>query len=199
MRTLTEPQPPGSGCGHLPLQGNLPFCPGERPQDDTAGTHHAFWQAGGRGGSAISPAHACQLAGLHGGNRQGPRRRRIARYRRIPVGCSSPIWLGSVLEPKRLSRRVAKQLSDPDSDIWMSPISTWKILVLNAKVQLSLGPDPHQWTAETMTRAPFREAEAKIIESKARQDWLPTRLTQGFTLATTTTPNTAPPPQQNTP
>jgi PIN domain nuclease of toxin-antitoxin system len=68
------------------------------------------------------------------------------------------IWLWSVLEPKRLSRRVAKALSAPDSEVWISPVSTWEILALAAKGRLALNPDPHRWIAATMTRASFREA-----------------------------------------
>jgi PIN domain nuclease of toxin-antitoxin system len=68
------------------------------------------------------------------------------------------IWLWSVLEPKRLSRRVAKALTDPRNDIWISPISTWEILILCAKNRLVLQPEPRQWITESMARTSFREA-----------------------------------------
>jgi PIN domain nuclease of toxin-antitoxin system len=68
------------------------------------------------------------------------------------------IWLWSVLEPKRLSSRVAKALADPRNEIWISPISTWEILILCAKGRLVLELNPRQWIAESMTRTSFREA-----------------------------------------
>ena len=68
------------------------------------------------------------------------------------------IWLWSVLEPKRLSGRVAKALADPRNEIWISPISTWEILILCAKGRLVLEPDARRWIVESMTRTSFREA-----------------------------------------
>ena len=40
------------------------------------------------------------------------------------------IWLWSVLEPHRLSRRVAKALQDSSNELWLSPISIWELIVL---------------------------------------------------------------------
>jgi PIN domain nuclease of toxin-antitoxin system len=68
------------------------------------------------------------------------------------------IWLWSVLEPKLLSRRVAKALADPRNEIWISPISTWEILILCAKGRLALELNPRQWIVESMTRTSFHEA-----------------------------------------
>jgi PIN domain nuclease of toxin-antitoxin system len=68
------------------------------------------------------------------------------------------IWLWSVLEPKRLSGRVAKALTDPRNEIWISPVSTWEILTLCAKGRLALELNPRQWIVESMTRTSFREA-----------------------------------------
>lgn len=33
------------------------------------------------------------------------------------------IWLWSVLEPERLSRRVSKEIQDMSNELWLSPIS----------------------------------------------------------------------------
>ena len=68
------------------------------------------------------------------------------------------IWLWSVLEPKRLSRRVTKVLSAADNEVWVSPISTWEILLLSVKGRVTLAPNAHQWIAESISRASFREA-----------------------------------------
>lgn len=68
------------------------------------------------------------------------------------------IWLWSLLEPRRLSRRVAKALADPRNELWISPISTWEILVLCRKGRLVLNGSPAAWIVAALTNVPFREA-----------------------------------------
>jgi PIN domain nuclease of toxin-antitoxin system len=68
------------------------------------------------------------------------------------------IWLWSLLEPKRLSRRVAKALNDPRNELWLSPISTWEVLVLSQKGRLVLNEDAESWIAKAMALAPLHEA-----------------------------------------
>jgi PIN domain nuclease of toxin-antitoxin system len=43
------------------------------------------------------------------------------------------IWLWSLLEPRRLSGRVAKALADSRNELWFSPVSTWEILIFFAE------------------------------------------------------------------
>lgn len=68
------------------------------------------------------------------------------------------IWLWSLLEPGRLSRRVAKALKNPANELWVSPISTWEILVLCQKGRLSLQPDAASWITTALSRVPLKEA-----------------------------------------
>jgi PIN domain nuclease of toxin-antitoxin system len=68
------------------------------------------------------------------------------------------IWLWSVLEPRRLSRRVAKALADSRNELWISPISTWEILVLCRKGRLVLNGGPATWIFEALKKVPCREA-----------------------------------------
>lgn len=68
------------------------------------------------------------------------------------------IWLWSLLEPKRLSRRVARALQDARNELWVSPISTWEILVLCEKGRLRLDEDVESWIQKAMAAAPLREA-----------------------------------------
>jgi hypothetical protein len=49
------------------------------------------------------------------------------------------IWLWSVLEPRRLFRRVAEALQDSHNELWVSPMSAWEILMLCRKNRLDLG------------------------------------------------------------
>jgi PIN domain nuclease of toxin-antitoxin system len=45
---------------------------------------------------------------------------------------------------------------DPANELWLSPISTWEALILNAKGRLRLGGDLNQWVAQAT--ANFLEA-----------------------------------------
>jgi PIN domain nuclease of toxin-antitoxin system len=70
------------------------------------------------------------------------------------------ILLWSLLEPKRLSRRVTKALLNAGNELWISPVSTWEILLLGAKGRLEVkgDGDVHRWIEEIVSRTSFREA-----------------------------------------
>lgn len=66
------------------------------------------------------------------------------------------IWLWIWLEPARLVSRVQQQLQDPTNELWLSPISTWEALLLQAKGKVKLHDPPEIWVALAMQE--FREA-----------------------------------------
>jgi PIN domain nuclease of toxin-antitoxin system len=66
------------------------------------------------------------------------------------------IWLWSLAEPDRLSRRVQQELENDRNELWLSPVSTWEALLLNAKGRLRLHGDLRDWVANATMR--FREA-----------------------------------------
>ena len=68
------------------------------------------------------------------------------------------IWLWSLLEPERLSRRVAKALEDSRNELWLSPVSVWEVLVLSEKGRIDLRENVESWVAKAMAVAPLREA-----------------------------------------
>lgn len=68
------------------------------------------------------------------------------------------IWLWSVLEPERLSRRVRSVLENEDNELWLSPVSTWELVLLIEKGRVVLNMDVEAWTAATMRKAPLKEA-----------------------------------------
>lgn len=68
------------------------------------------------------------------------------------------IWLWSHLDPPRLSPDVAAALEDAQSDLWLSPISTWELLVLVDRGRVRLSMSPEAWIAEAMRLAPMNEA-----------------------------------------
>jgi PIN domain nuclease of toxin-antitoxin system len=68
------------------------------------------------------------------------------------------IWVWSVGQPARLSKRVGKALGNPANELWVSPISTWKLLLLYRKGRVLLEPDAATWIAAAHSRGPFKEA-----------------------------------------
>jgi PIN domain nuclease of toxin-antitoxin system len=68
------------------------------------------------------------------------------------------IWLWSVLEPERLSRRVAKEIQDTNNELWLSPISVWELIVLWQKRRLVPGEDIEAWVPMALRTLPLQEA-----------------------------------------
>ncbi len=68
------------------------------------------------------------------------------------------ILLWSLLEPTLLSQQVASELENPSSEISISPISLWEILVLAEKGRLLLQPDALTWVRSMLRSIPLREA-----------------------------------------
>jgi PIN domain nuclease of toxin-antitoxin system len=68
------------------------------------------------------------------------------------------IWLWSLLEPRRLSRRVKRELADPSTELWLSPISVWELSVLVRRGRLRLEYGFQEWVETALVRAPLREA-----------------------------------------
>jgi PIN domain nuclease of toxin-antitoxin system len=66
------------------------------------------------------------------------------------------IWLWSLVEPKRLSRRVHHELIDRNNELWLSPVSSWEILLLHAKGRIQLQGNARDWI--TKATAYMREA-----------------------------------------
>jgi PIN domain nuclease of toxin-antitoxin system len=69
------------------------------------------------------------------------------------------VLLWSLLEPERLPEPVTQELEAPDNEIWLSPISTWEIIVLAQKGRVEIvGDTPEAWVRKALEEAPVREA-----------------------------------------
>ena len=66
------------------------------------------------------------------------------------------IWLWLVNEPEKIGRTLAPELKKVENECWLSPISTWEVLVLASKGRIRLRKNAADWI-RTAT-APFREA-----------------------------------------
>jgi PIN domain nuclease of toxin-antitoxin system len=68
------------------------------------------------------------------------------------------IWVWGTLEPERLSARVARQLTKPENEIWLSPVSIWELRLLHDKGRMKLIPDAVTWITDNLGRLKIREA-----------------------------------------
>jgi PIN domain nuclease of toxin-antitoxin system len=68
------------------------------------------------------------------------------------------IWIWSVLEPRRLSRRVAAALENPENELWLSPVSIWEAMLIHRKGRLKVVEGFSTWLTTALTIASFHEA-----------------------------------------
>jgi PIN domain nuclease of toxin-antitoxin system len=68
------------------------------------------------------------------------------------------IWLWTLLEPERLTRRVATALQSATNELWLSPISVWETMQLLERGRLEVDSDPSEWVYEMLRAASLREA-----------------------------------------
>lgn len=68
------------------------------------------------------------------------------------------IWLWSLLDPGRLTRRVAREMEREDAELWLSPISVWELLILVDRGRVRLASPPDEWVTISLQRVPFQEA-----------------------------------------
>ena len=68
------------------------------------------------------------------------------------------IWLWSLAEPNRLSRRVQYELKDSKNELWLSSVSTWEALLLRAKGRIRLHGTIRDW----VTKATMHMREAPL-------------------------------------
>jgi PIN domain nuclease of toxin-antitoxin system len=68
------------------------------------------------------------------------------------------VWLWTLTEPGRLGRRARSAIARATSELWLSPISVWELLVLAERGRVRLDDEPGRWTREALERSPVREA-----------------------------------------
>jgi len=68
------------------------------------------------------------------------------------------IWVWSLLDPGKLSPRVRGEMESPDNELWLSPISSWELLMLIEKGRVQVDKDGVQWVTEVARASALREA-----------------------------------------
>lgn len=84
------------------------------------------------------------------------------------------IWLWYLLGDQRLSLQLQNTIVDPNTELWLSPISIWETLILAEKGRLSLQPNPITWVNLALKTLETREAQMNHnIAILSRQITLP--------------------------
>lgn len=68
------------------------------------------------------------------------------------------IWRWSVSAPEKLSKGVRAAFTRRGTELWLSPISVWELLVLAERGRIRLAPDSRQWVAAALGQTPAHEA-----------------------------------------
>jgi PIN domain nuclease of toxin-antitoxin system len=68
------------------------------------------------------------------------------------------IWRWSLSAPDKLGKRLRAAITRAGTELWLSPISVWELLVLAERGRIKLAPDSRQWIAAALSRTPAHEA-----------------------------------------
>jgi PIN domain nuclease of toxin-antitoxin system len=77
------------------------------------------------------------------------------------------IWLWSLGEPHRLSRRVQKELDNGQNELWLSPISVWEAFLLFRKKRIQISSDFTTWLAASLSVLPVTDAPLTFEVARA--------------------------------
>lgn len=106
------------------------------------------------------------------------------------------IWAWGLLEPERIAGNVAEALDAPDTELWLSSISAWELVLLIERGRVAVQGDPVEWVSRALSTTAAREApltHAVALESRrlrlphpdpADRFILATAKVYGLTLAT---------------
>lgn len=68
------------------------------------------------------------------------------------------IWLWTLGDASRLSRRVARTLQAAGTELWVSPVSTWELALLEERKHIKVHGGLRDWLGDALTRLPVNEA-----------------------------------------
>jgi len=68
------------------------------------------------------------------------------------------IWRWSLAAPEKLGKRLRATLARRGTELWLSPISVWELLVLAERGRIRFATEPLQWVVEALGRTPAHEA-----------------------------------------
>lgn len=68
------------------------------------------------------------------------------------------IWIWSLLAPRKLGRRVARELALLRNEIWLSPVSVWEALLLAENGHIRIPEGPHRFFEAVIAERGYRQA-----------------------------------------
>jgi len=84
------------------------------------------------------------------------------------------VWIWAVHSPEKLSRTVARELSNARNELYLSPVSIWEAHHLERRKRLRIRQTFSQWLKDVMAQAPLREAPFNFaVAAAASQIELP--------------------------
>jgi PIN domain nuclease of toxin-antitoxin system len=83
------------------------------------------------------------------------------------------VWLWSLLDPAKLSRRVRGAVRRAENELWLSPISVWELIVLSERGRVRLDSAPRAWVTEALGKTPAQEATLNFEVALRSREILP--------------------------
>ncbi|PIE01349.1 MAG: PIN domain nuclease [Acidobacteria bacterium] len=85
------------------------------------------------------------------------------------------IFLWSLSNSRKLSAEMKKLIEDDNNELWLSPISTWEVLMLIEKGRVQIAhKQPAKWMREVLQSLPIKTAPLNHeVAIKSRQIKLP--------------------------
>ena len=68
------------------------------------------------------------------------------------------IWIWSLLTPRKLGRRVARELILLRNEIWLSPVSIWEALLLVENGHVTVPEGPHRFFEDVIAEKGYQQA-----------------------------------------
>lgn len=83
------------------------------------------------------------------------------------------IWRWSLSAPEKLGKRLRAVLTRRGTELWLSPISVWELLVLAERGRIKLGSEPRRWLADALNRTPAHEAPLTCLVAIRSREIIP--------------------------
>src|SRR5579864_3495313 len=126
------------------VQSNLSVSDGTCPQDSQTSACDAIWRSDSAGNASAEIQAPLRMAWFDDRDCRDSRGHRGPYHNRRRLECNpemkllldTHIWLWNFLAPDRLSHQVDRTINDARNELWVSPLSTWEIVLLHEKGRL---------------------------------------------------------------
>jgi PIN domain nuclease of toxin-antitoxin system len=95
---------------------------------------------------------------------------------RLKLLLDTHIWVHQILEPEKLTRRVARALDHPENEQWLSAASVVEIQSLIYKKRIGVTQPAEVWIRSGLAGAPVLEAPVTFeiaLAAEAFREWIP--------------------------